>query len=531
MYLRFLFIGILFLFSTLLAAQNPTALVEYEIHLQQAHEFDNVSLYADCINEINAAIQIAKDQQWLEKEIAASLFLAEIKRKTADFKEGLSLLRTLKSSVNYPKLHVRKLGRMAAMLNGLSAELTNEYEFRDSVLFYLDSALKVSSNLNLRLEQAGLYNELGYTLGATNVDSSLFYLNKAAELFMELNDTPNYVVVKTNLMRTYVLQNDYKKGNPIIEELIQITQNENFNVRAVQLEFYRTLTFYYQRINDSLKFNYWNVKKYKTKFDVLKTSNSDKLNSFRVLFETKKYQEEVLQKEMLLEKESERRKEYIQYFIGLVILIVGVGLLLYRERKLKRVVNKANENYHMLLVESNHRIKNNLQMIISMLEFSSKDLVEKDSIAFKRMSGKIQTISALHKHLYLDVHNEKVELNTYFADIIDLYQEITNSPLKIEKKVDQVAIPSERIVYFGLIFNEMLSNTLEHSTSLDKTVYITIDKVEDRFRLTYQDHSSFNLNATGGTGTNLIEQLVKRIEGKSYTIEKETGKYQFEFYV
>ena len=105
-------------------------------------------------------------------------------------------------------------------------------------------------------------------------------------------------------------------------------------------------------------------------------------------------------------------------------------------------------------------------MIISMLEFTKKGLKKSDSEIIQSMSGKIQTISALHKHLYVDVHNEHVDLNVYFSEILRHYQDI-GLKYSVNQSVCSASIRSERIVYFGLILNEMLSNTLEHGVSDD----------------------------------------------------------------
>lgn len=517
------------LISQSLKAQDSTALMAFENHLELAKGYDQFSFYAECIDEINAALEIVREQDWNEKEVILIIFLSEVKRKTNSHDEGLSLLYNLKNSKDYPKLHIRKLGRIAALYNEMP-DVVDIIGNRDSVFKYLDSALHISVLMGLKNAQAGLYNELGYTLGAVNVDSSLFYLNKAAHLFATLKDTANYVVALTNIMRTHTLQNDYEKVEPIIDEILKLIQLSNWNSLGVKLEFYRTLTYYYFRIEDSLKFNYWNVEKYRTIAEILKTSNSSKLNSFRALYETNKYKEEATKKAEELLEVSDRRKDLLKYITVSVGIILLIAFLLLRERKLKKQVNKVNEKYHMLIVESNHRIKNNLQMIISMLDYSSKDLIDKDSHAFKRISGKIQTISALHKHLYVDVHNEKVDMKTYFEEIISLYHDISNGTFKINLAIGKIALQSERIVYFGLIFNEMISNTIEHSNASSKTINITTIQLDDRFQLVYQDYSSFELSKNG-TGIDLIEQLVKRIEGINFKFDGELGKYQFEFYV
>lgn len=510
-------------------SQDSIAIVEFDKHFELAEGYNNFSFYAECMDEVNAALKIAKEQDWEVKEISLNIFLAEVKRKTQDHAEGLSLLYNLHNSINYPKLHVKKLGRMAALINEMPG-IIDLARNRDSVLHYLDSALRIATKLGLQSEQAGLYNELGFTIGALDVDSSLWYLEKSAQLFNSIGDTPNYVVVLTNIMRTHTLQGDYEKVEPIVVEILNLIQSSSWNSTGVKLEFYRTLTFYYITIGDSLKFTSWNVEKYKAKAEILETMNSSKLNSFRALYETDKYRKEASQGVEKLIIETKRRKELITYLTLFIILSLGVVFLLIRERKLKRAVKKANEKYHLLIVESNHRIKNNLQMIISMLEYSSKDVTGKDSFALKRISGKIQTISALHKHLYLDVHNEKVDLKTYFDEIISLYQNISNNRFKIDTEINKISIPSERIIYFGIIFNEMLSNTIEHSVSLDRMVQIKVIDVEDCLQFTYQDNSSFEATNNGGVGTNLIEQLVKRIEGFNFKIERKTGMYQFDFY-
>lgn len=512
-------------------AQDSTALVEFETHMSQATKYDELSFFAECVDEINAAIQIAKEQKWKEREVIASIFLAETKRKSEDYEEGLSVLYNLDDSRLFPSLHVKKLGRMAALFNQKANATNNSDYLRDSVLIYLNRAIKDAIDLNLKAELASLYNELGYTLGSTDVDSSLFYLKKAAHQFTELEDTANYVVAQTNILRTHAQMGNYDKAKLIIDELSALVSYGNWNALGVKLEFYRTLTFYYSEIGDSSKFTSWNVKKYKTKAEFLKNAGSSKLNSFRALYETKKYQNEAKENAQQLEIESKRRKELVAYFSVLLFFSLGIGILLFRERKLKKAVNKANEKYHMLLVESNHRIKNNLQMIISMLEYGSKDLKNKDSLAFKRMSGKIQTISALHKHLYLDVHNERVNLKTYFTEILTLYEELSSNFFTVSLSINNVKIESERIVYFGLILNEMLSNTFEHGNSQERNIKIEVEDREDRFRFSYTDGSHFEANHQKGTGLLLIEQLVKRVGGSNFKVDGSIGQYQFEFYV
>ena len=243
---------------------------------------------------------------------------------------------------------------------------------------------------------------------------------------------------------------------------------------------------------------------------------------------------------------AERRSaELIIYVSILGVLVFGILVLLFRQRTLNKQVrsvnlklnalngdlHQANEKYHMLIVESNHRIKNNLQMIISMLQYTSKDLGPDNQLAIDALTSKIHTISALHKHLYADVHNERVNLGTYFKEIVSLYVEISSANFSFNDQIDQVEIRSERIIYFGLIFNELLSNSIEHNQAEAPQISLRIYKQDDNYLFAYEDGEKRPENEKAGMGTQLIAQLIRRIGGQNYEFSSHNGRYQFEFEV
>ena len=181
------------------------------------------------------------------------------------------------------------------------------------------------------------------------------------------------------------------------------------------------------------------------------------------------------------------------------------------------------------MVESNHRIKNNLQMITSMLEYASQDVEKSGPAALSKISSKIQTVSLLHKFLYNDIHNAFISVPEYFNEIINLYANLALSEFEIIVDICDVKIKSERIVYFGLILNELLANTIEHNVNMEQKIVISILKVNENFELIYTDGSAQKENAKNGTGSILIKQLMKRIKATNITLDKNTGTYKFTF--
>ncbi|PCI98694.1 MAG: hypothetical protein COB15_05585 [Flavobacteriales bacterium] len=243
---------------------------------------------------------------------------------------------------------------------------------------------------------------------------------------------------------------------------------------------------------------------------------------------------------LTIEKEEKDKQRVILYGIGaiLTLVIVFSGFLFSRYRvsqKQKLVIDKtnselniANENYQMLLVESNHRIKNNLQMILSMLEYKAIKS-GKRSEELEKITGNIKAISSLHKHLSLDIHNPYVDLVVYLKEIVSLYKEFSSQNFEVKSDLKAIDIQSERIVYFGLLFNEMLSNTIEHSLSKDTKMEVHLQQEKDGFSFSYKDGAAWNNDKDAGLGSSLIPELVERVEGENYSLDSTQGLYYFEF--
>ena len=87
----------------------------------------------------------------------------------------------------------------------------------------------------------------------------------------------------------------------------------------------------------------------------------------------------------------------------------------------------------------------------------------------------------------------------------------------------------ERIVYFGLLFNEMLSNTIEHSLDKDTKMIVSLNQTETGYSFSYKDGAAWNNDEDAGLGASLIPELVERVEGENYSLDSTQGLYYFEF--
>jgi two-component sensor histidine kinase len=527
-------------------SQNSIDTTSYEYHIKLGQEYNLAYKFPESIKQIEIAIDIAKKEFNLEKQLNAEISLAELMRRTQNYRTGLTILYGQKKYAQFPKIHVRRLGRMAALYSegaSLSETFLNKVNVVDSVGAFLKEALFISVKNHFQEEEASLRNELGlFLMRRKKREESIPHLKKAAELYMKFGDTVNYIRPMMRLMEnSMMLSNNMQRFDAIADTLLSLTNGKEWY--SLEAELYKFVGSGRLHRDDSLGYYKWLLRSEKSSAEFNKLVHSDKLASIEARFETERYKKEAVesklessQKTKQLKQKSLERRQLVYLLIVLVLVLFGTVFFIIRERKTKRKVNQintnlllSNEKYELLMVESNHRIKNNLQMIISLLEYSSEDVIENGEKALKRISTKIETIGALHNHLNENVHFEKVRVDRFFDEILGLYQNISASQFKITKDFLPLEIKNERIIYLGLILNELLSNTIEHNESDINHVKIEVLQSNKRYVFRYCDNSPQKETDLQGTGSILIKKLIRRVGGIDFQINKERGLYEFKF--
>ena len=103
------------LISQISKGQDSLLYSIYQNHHQQSRIYFNSSIYAKSIQELEQELNLCKRQDWEKEQLETSVFLAEVYRKVGDLELGIDVLKELEFSVNYPELHMTKLGRIAAL--------------------------------------------------------------------------------------------------------------------------------------------------------------------------------------------------------------------------------------------------------------------------------------------------------------------------------------------------------------------------------------------------------------------------------
>lgn len=515
---------------------TSTSTTTFDSLYSKSLKLSSLGLYAESVEAISEAIKIASDNNLEEHAIMARVDLAELMRKTQDFESGLRVIQNIKNSEAYPLQHVRLLDRSISIHS--EGRFYSDERTGQIVQTLLDSAISLAVNNGFRSEEGLLKHQKGYSLDKSKYASEAIDLHlEAADIFLSLEDSLNYINAMMKALVVYgnVLENTVKADSITSILLIEIEGKEWYVGEAELFGYLANNALIIKK--DTLSYYKWEIKHRESLLKNNAQISSREMDNFRVQQETLRFQQEAATNALAFEIQKSRAQTLMIFLSVLALAIISVAILFSKERKLKRKMRKindqlkvANGKYQMLMVESNHRIKNNLQMVISMLEIASRDVDSNNKTALKKITSKIHTISLLHRHLYTDVHNEFVSLSTFFEEIVKLNTKISAGSLHVNDQFDPVNIRRERIVYFGLILNEMLSNTIEHCREELKKVELNISKTENGYEFHYQDNSAWGSNYKRGTGSQLIEQLVKRIGGLEYSFNPNNGHFKFNFY-
>jgi two-component sensor histidine kinase len=205
--------------------------------------------------------------------------------------------------------------------------------------------------------------------------------------------------------------------------------------------------------------------------------------------------------------------------------------------KAKRALEQSGRQKDLLLKEVNHRVKNNLQIVSSLLHLQAKTAGAAAS-QFDDAAARVAAIAIVHQqlHQYDDVGT--VALDRYLIDLCQGITAASSSPDRAWPLVvdaDPLIISTDVAVPLGLIVNELITNAIQHSSPLGESgnVRILLKNYADKFSISVSDAGkgsvakiATDLGAPhAGLGTLIVESLARQINAE---ITKELSATGFE---
>lgn len=207
--------------------------------------------------------------------------------------------------------------------------------------------------------------------------------------------------------------------------------------------------------------------------------------------------------------------------------MVGVIYDITADKRLQTRLESSLEEKNILIKEVHHRVKNNMQLISSILALKSYDLVDdKSKVIFNEVNNRIKAMSVIHDKLYTFYNVSEINIGEYLEHIAQELQILQGSALiTIQVESEKIILDVEKALLIGLMVSEMVSNALKHGFEIGQAGKISIifSKKEGNFILrVINDGKKMKagvLESSTGLGVSLVKTFVKQLGG---TVEVDT---------
>ncbi|MCK4764528.1 MAG: PAS domain S-box protein [Candidatus Aminicenantes bacterium] len=202
--------------------------------------------------------------------------------------------------------------------------------------------------------------------------------------------------------------------------------------------------------------------------------------------------------------------------------------------KMEKQIKASLEEKEVLLKEIHHRVKNNLQIVSSLLSLQSGYIKDEKALqVFKNSRERVRTMALVHEELYRSRDLSKIDFREYINRLIQhLFDSYSLNPgqVQLKVKVQDVFLDVETTIPLGLIINELITNSLKYAFPGGRKgeLHIYLGNSEDKeydLELRIGDNGigipeGFDLRESESLGMVLVDTLVKQLRGK---INYETG--------
>lgn len=410
---------------------------------------------------------------------------------------------------------------------------------------------------------------IGYTLNNIalvfmdqgNYQKSNLYLKRAEKHKLKYKDQESLATTYLNLAENYLKQNNYpefERNLKLASDLaIKFEQKDLLRSMKVLESEYAAKTGDYKRA-------YRLLQSIHQELDTLDIGSQKVLSSYLEAQFNEKWSKNQIEKLLAANDELDEQKKILKkhdeqqrvLILLLVVLFVASGVMaisIYRKQRafknkslelaaanellIKTTISK--EEKETLLKEIHHRVKNNLQIVKSLIRLRKEGIHDSAlNDMLLDLEQRVSSIALVHESLYKSGNLAKVRVNEYYksllADLIDAYN--LNKIIETDISIDIVQLDIDTLIPLGLITNEIISNSLKYAFCDRKKGKLTVhlsEKDGQMVLMLADDGPGFDYYAatqhSETLGIELIETLVEQISGELYYSPINGSMYTIKF--
>lgn len=407
----------------------------------------------------------------------------------------------------------------------------------DSALLFAQKCMALAQKLNQVVDVAGAKSNIGealYALDRLNEAEQAY--TEALQLSKESNCHTCLVTIYHGFGNIYVARREFPKAIEFFTSGLQLVK-ANKRMQQV-MSYYEDFSNCYRAMGNYALALKYNDSANEISRQILNEENLRQINEMTAVYETAEKQKQIgllnAERDLSRAEASQRRRERNYFFLS-TILFLALAVVAYRaytsNKKKKELLNRQNKvieqslrDKEILLKEIHHRVKNNLQLVSSLLSLQTdyiKDELALDAV--KESRNRVHSMALIHQNLYQEENLTGINVPDYIGKLCDnLFQSYNVRPGKVQliKEIQPLHLDVEIVVPLGLMLNELITNCLKYAFPNGREGIIKIHLEEDNGQLklcVYDNGVGFPESVlqkeTNTFGFKMIHAFVQKMKG------------------
>ncbi len=213
------------------------------------------------------------------------------------------------------------------------------------------------------------------------------------------------------------------------------------------------------------------------------------------------------------------------------------------ENKVKKrtaELEKLNNEKDVILKEMHHRVKNNLQIISSLIRLQMEEGEDTFNDVLDKTQSRIETIASIHESLYMHEDLALINVANHWEKLFnDCLNSLVSEPdrFRLKMDIDYLELPVDKMIPLGLLINELITNSILHGFKGKESgsIFLSMYRRNDKYVLTYKD-DGVGMNEVSDEdkddrlGHFLIEGFAEQLNGRIRKFKSEVGvHFELEF--
>jgi len=366
--------------------------------------------------------------------------------------------------------------------------------------------------------------------------------NKAFQIYSEINNPSGLINTLTERGILYNNQKEFAKAKEDCEIAKNLAiQHNDLEYQAKSCE---CLFKAYKGLGDfknALKNHQLYVI---TNDSIFSEKNIKKFTQLQMQYDFNKQQE---QQKLEAQEKEQQRKLYLFFSVTILIIALLLGFFFVKNQNKNKQITKALNEKEVLLKEIHHRVKNNLQVVSSLLSLQQRQTKDRNAKqALQEGRNRVKAMALIHQNLYQDNNLVGVDTQQYITKLVNnlvTTYKTGHKNIEIHTKIEPLKLDVDTVIPLGLIINELISNSLKYAfiNKSSGEIAVTLHIINNKLQLIVGDNGNglptgFSMENSESLGYKLIRSFSQKLDAnldlesseKGTTITLTVNKFKIE---